>query len=99
MKTQLRFRVSTLLIGVGLLLLPWSSTLLALPSLPPQWGGLQHFFDVMVLDVGPQLFFVAFLVAAVFLAWAVWRRRWAFAVQATGEMLVCVLAVMAVPAY
>jgi len=80
-------------------MLPWSSTLLALPSFPPQLAGLQHFFDAMLLDVGPQLFFVAFLVATAFLAWAVWRSQWAFALQSIGEMFVCVLAVMAVPVY
>lgn len=88
-----------MLISVGLLLLPWSSTLLSLPSFAPQWGRLQHFLDVMVLDVGPQLFFVAFLVAAVFFIGSVWRRQWAYAVQALGEMSVCFIAFLAVPAY
>ena len=88
-----------MLVSVGLLLLPWSSTLLDFPRVPLQWSRLQQFLDVMVFDVGPQLFFVAFLIAAVFLAWAVWRRKWVCAGQSLGEMSVCFLAVMAVPVY
>ena len=88
-----------MLTAVGLLLLPWSSTLLFVPRLPMQWGGFQHFLDVMVLDVGPQLFFVAFLIATVFLIGSVWRRQWVCAGQLLGEIAACVLAVMAVPAY
>lgn len=88
-----------MLIAVGLLLLPCSSTLLAAPRLAMQWGGFQHFLDVMVLDVGPQLFFVAFLIASIFLIGSVWRRHWVCAAQSLGEMAACILAVMAVPAY
>lgn len=88
-----------MLICIGLLLLPWSSTLLALPKLNPQWSGLQHFLNVVVLDVAPQLFFVAFLIAAVLLMRAIWRRQWVGAGQSIGEMSACFLSVMAVPAY
>ncbi len=59
MKSRLRFRVSTMLLSIGLLLLPWSSTLLPFPRVPPQWSRLQDFLDVLVFDVGPQLFLVA----------------------------------------
>lgn len=99
MRSQLQFRVSTMLICIGLLLLPWSSTLFALPKLPPQSSGLQQFVDVVVLDVAPQLFFVAFLIAAVFLMRTILRRQWVGAGQSICEMSACLLAVMAVPAY
>ena len=88
-----------MLICIGLFLLPWSSTLFALPKLPPQWSGLQHLLDVVVLDVAPQLFFVAFLVAAVFLIRTIFRRQWVGAGQSICEMSACLLSVMAVPAY
>lgn len=99
MKSQLRLQVCTMLICVGLLLLPWASTLLAIPKLPMQLSGLQHFLDGTVLDVGPQLFFVAFSVASIFLIKAVWLRQWVCALQALGEMAACVFAIMLVPAY
>ena len=99
MKSQLRFRVSTMLICIGLLLLPWSSTWLARPNLPAQWSERQHFLDVVVLDVAPQLFFVAFLISVAYLARAVWRHQWVGVGQSIGEISACLLAVMLIPAY
>jgi hypothetical protein len=99
MKPQLRIRVSTVLLCAGLLLLPWSSTLLATPKLPPSLDGIQHFLNGMILDVGPLLFFVAFFIASGLLVAAIWRRQWACASQSMAEMSACVLAFSAVPAY
>jgi hypothetical protein len=99
MTSQLRFQVSTMLICVGFLLLPWASTLLDIPKLPMEWSGFQHVLDVFILDVGPQLFLVAFVVAFIFLVKAVWRRQWVSAIQAFGEMSACIVSIMLVPAY
>ena len=88
-----------MLICVGLLILPWASTVLAIPKLPMKWSGFQHFLDVIILDVGPQLFFVAFLIASFVFIKAGWRRQWVCALQALGEMAACIFAIMLVPAY
>ncbi|MDZ7920874.1 hypothetical protein [Rhodoferax sp.] len=64
-----------------------------------KWSEFQHFLDVIILDVGPQLFFVAFLFASIVLIKTGWRRQWICALQALGEMAACVFAITLVPAY
>lgn len=98
-KSRFQFRISTILLCIGLLLLPWSSTLLEGPGLPLPGETVRDLIDVMLIYVGPQLFLVAFLFALARIGRSMWQRNWRGAIQPSSEMVLCVLALMLLPTY
>jgi hypothetical protein len=98
MNPDLRFRLSTAFICIGLLFFPWSADLLPYPSLFGDGGGTDSVFR-FALEVAPSMFAFGFLFAFGTLVWFSIRRRWVGAGQALGEMTVCVFAVLLTPAY
>lgn len=98
-KSHFQFRISTALLCAGLLLLPWSSTLLDGPRPARPGETIRELMDVMVMYVGPQLFFLAFLFALVRLGCSIWQRRWVETIQPMTEMALCFLALLLIPTY
>jgi len=97
--SRFQFRISTALLCAGILLLPWTSTLLdgPRPALPGE--SIRELIDVTVMYVGPQLFFLAFLFALVRLGCSIWQRRWVGTIQPMTEMALCFLALLFIPTY
>ena len=73
--------------------------MLEMPKFLLEGTTVQDLVDVLLMYVGPQLFFVAFLLALALLAQSIWQRDWKKSVQPFAEMVICVLVVLAIPVY
>lgn len=96
---RFRFRVSTALICFSLVFLPWSAYFFDRPSFFDDKGFAASAFNFVVYDFSAQFLFFGFVIAFGSLCWFAYKRRWSAVVQSLLEMVVCVGAVILLPAY
>ncbi len=99
MNSLFRVRISTALLIVALLLLPFAALWVHPPYFPSQPEYLHNTFGWLYFDASLLLFvcsFVAALISAVVLGI---RRQWRSVIQCFIEMVVCFVGLIFIPAY
>lgn len=83
----------------GLVFLPWYAYFLDRPSFLDNSGFAAATFNFIVYHFSGQFLFFGFIVALGSLCWFAYKRYWRAVVQHLLEMVVCVGAVILLPAY
>lgn len=96
---RFRFRVSTVLLCFGLIFLPWSAYFFDRPIFLDDKGFTSATFNFVVYHFSAVVMFFGFVVAFGSLFWFAYKRQWCAVFQSLLEMLVCVGAVILLPAY
>lgn len=96
---RFRFRVSTALVSFGLIFLPWSAYFFDRPNFLDNKGFAAATFNFVVYHFSADVLFFGFVVAFGSLFWFAYKRYWRAVFQSFLEMVVCVGAVILLPAY
>lgn len=96
---RFRFRVSTALVCFGLSFLPWSAYFFDRPDFLDGQGFASAAFNFVVYHFSAEVMFFGFVVAFGSLFWFSYKRHWRAVFQSLLEMVVCVGAVIRLPAY
>lgn len=99
-RSPYRIQISTALLLIALLLLPFSALWIPPPYFPFQPILLHNTFAWLYFDASPSLFAISFLVAFVSAVVLGFRQQWYSVAQCLIEMLVCFVCVLFfIPAY
>lgn len=96
---RFRFRVSTALVCFGLIFLPWSAYFFDRPNFLDDKGFAAATFNFIVYHFSAEVLFLGFVVAFGSFFWFAYKRHWRAVFQFFLEMVVCVGAVILLPAY
>ncbi|MDD1605592.1 MAG: hypothetical protein LUO95_05480 [Methylococcaceae bacterium] len=94
MNSEFRVRISTALLLIALLLLPFAALWIAPPYFPSQPVLLHNTFGWLYFGASPNLFAASFLVAFISAVALSFRRQWRAVVQCLTEMGVCFICVL-----
>ena len=98
-RDMIKFRISTALMCVGLVFLPWTAYLVPPPAFIVHNAVLSKAFTVVVYQISGQFLYFGFGAALVSLGWFAFKRQWPVVGQFLFEMALCVGAVSVLPAY
>ncbi len=97
MIVAVHIRISTALLIVALLLLPFAAMWVPAPYLPPQPLYLRNILGWLYFEASPQLLIIAFLAAFISLVVLTFKQQSRGFAQYVVEMVVCVLSFIFIP--
>jgi hypothetical protein len=96
---EIRLRISSALIIIAIIFVPFSHFGIRPIWFPSKFGLLHNLFSWLYYDLPPILFFIAFILALVFGLVLAYHRKWKGALQCLFEVGVCFAGVLFAPAY